>query len=329
MTDTRRLYAGMHDGVCALTSADGGDTWQCGPTTLLGHAASRLAVSASDSRRAYVAAYESGMYRTDDGGETWQKLDLFPCDYAHSVVVLPDNHDRILVGGEPAAIYRSEDGGQTWEECLSFKDVPEAEKWFFHSQTRYSHVRDMKLAPHDPDWIYAGIEVGGIVRSKDGGASWQQLHGTDDDIHSICFSPHSHATVYAGTARGPFRSDDGGDSWQPITNSLERLYTVPVTPAPDDDRHVLLAVANNAGRKGAQAYVSANGGEQWSRLWDLGAEDDMAIAFAWDPVDTQRVYAGTDSGKLYGSADRGGSWHPLNVELPSLAVGALALSVGA
>ena len=75
--------------------------------------------------------------------------------------------------------------------------------------------------------------------------------------------------------------------------------------------------------------MSANGGEQWSRLWDLGADDDMAIAFAWDPVDTQRVYAGTDSGKLYGSADRGVSWRPLNVELPSLAVGALALSVGA
>jgi photosystem II stability/assembly factor-like uncharacterized protein len=328
MTDIRRLYAGMHDGVCALTSSDGGDTWQRGPITPLTHAASRLASSASTSRRAYLAAYESGVYRTDDGGESWHRLDQYPCEYAHSLVVHPEDHDRILVGGEPAAIYRSEDGGLTWQECLGFKQVPESDKWFFHSQTRDSHVRDMKLAPHDPDLIYAGIEVGGIVRSKDGGASWQQLEGTDDDIHSVCFSPHSPSTVYAGTARGPFRSDDGGDSWQPITNELPRLYTVPVTPAPDDERCVLLAVANNAGRKGAQAYVSDDGGAQWSRLWDLGADDDMAVAFAWDPVDTQRVYAGTDSGKLYGSADRGRSWHRLNVELPSLAVGALALSVG-
>jgi photosystem II stability/assembly factor-like uncharacterized protein len=328
MTEMRRLYAGMHDGVCALTSTDGGDTWQRGPITPLSHAASRLAVSTADSERAYLAAYEAGVYRTDDAGETWRKLEGYPCEYAHSVVVFPDSADKILVGGEPAAIYQSDDAGLTWQECLSFKQVPESEKWFFHSQTRYSHVRDMQLSPHDSNLIHAGIEVGGIVRSKDGGATWQQLQGMDDDIHSICFSPQSSATVYTGTARGPFRSDDGGDSWNLITNGLERCYTVPVTPAPDDEQHVLLAVATNARRKGAEAYVSDDGGEQWSRLWDLGADDDMAVAFAWDPIDTQRVYAGTDSGKLYGSADRGRSWRPLNAQLPSLAVGALVLSVG-
>ena len=326
MANMRRLYVGMHDGVCALTSPDGCDTWSRGPVTPLAHAASRLAVSAASSRRAYLAAYESGVYRTDDGGETWQRLDLYPCDYAHSVVVHPSDHDRILVGGEPASIFRSEDGGATWEECLSFRQTPESEGWSFHSQTRYSHVRDMGLAPHDPDWIYAGIEVGGLVRSKDGGASWQQLHGTDDDVHSIGFSPHSPSTVYAGTARGPFRSDDGGDSWQPIAGKLDRLYTVPIAPAPDDHRHVLVSVANNAGRKGAQAYLSDSAGEGWSRLADLGADDDMAVAFAWDPIDPDRVYAGADSGKLYASVDRGKSWRRLEVELPSLAVGALALS---
>ncbi len=328
MTQIRRIYAGMHDGVCALTSTDSGDTWRQGPITRLPHAASRLAVSAGDPRCAYLAAYESGVYRTDDGGETWQRLESFPCDYAHSVVVFPDNRDRILVGGEPAAIYRSDDGGVTWRENDAFEQVSESENWFFHSKTRDSHVRDLQLAPHDSNLIYAGIEVGGIVRSKDGGTTWQQLHGMDDDIHSICFSPHNAGTVYTGTARGPFRSDDGGDSWHPVLNALERRYTVPVTPAPDDDKHVLLAVANNSGRKGAEAYVSDNGGERWSRLWDLGADDDMVVAYAWDPADTRRVYAGTDSGKLYGSVDRGRSWQRLNVELSSLAVGALVLSVG-
>ena len=328
MANTRTLYAGMRDGVCALTSIDGGDTWHKGPVTLLAHAASRLAVCAGDSRRAYLASYESGVYRTDDGGQSWRKLSSYPCDYAHSVAVFPENHDRILVGGEPAAIYLSEDGGNTWQECLGFKQVPESDNWFFHSQTRDSHVRDLQLAPDDPNLIYAGIEVGGIVRSKDGGVTWQQLQGTDDDIHSICFSPHNPSTVYTGTARGPFRSDDRGDNWRPITDGLERRYTVPVTPSPDDDRHVLLSVATNSRRKGAEAYVSDDGGTQWSRLWDLGADDDMAVAFVWDPVDSHRVYAGTDSGKLYGSADRGRSWSPLNVELPSLAVGALALGVG-
>ena len=96
---------------------------------------------------------------------------------------------------------------------------------------------------------------------------------------------------------------------------------MPVSPSPNDDRRVLLAVATNSRRKGAEAYLSENGGEEWSRLWGLGADDDMAVAFVWDPIDARRVYAGTDSGKLYGSMDRGRSWHTLNVELPSLAVG--------
>ena len=180
------------------------ETWLQVSVTPLAHAASRLVVSNKDSLRAYLAAYESGVYRTDDGGNSWQRLDSFPCGYAHSVVVFPDSDDRILVGGEPASIFGSNDGGRTWEEYLSFKQVPGAEKWFFHSQTRYSHVRDMQLAPHDPDVILAGIEVGGIVRSTDGGGSWQQLQGMDDDIHSICFSSNNPSTIYTGTARGTF-----------------------------------------------------------------------------------------------------------------------------
>ena len=65
---TRRLYIGSHDGVCSLISADGGKTWKTTNRTPLAHAASRLTVSYKNPLRAYMAAYESGVYRTDDGG---------------------------------------------------------------------------------------------------------------------------------------------------------------------------------------------------------------------------------------------------------------------
>ena len=319
-----RLYVGMHDGVCTLTGSNGSQSWQQGEVTPLAHAASRLAPSPSAPDRAYLVAYEAGVFRTDDGGRTWRRLVSYPTGYAHSVAVHPANPDLLFVGSEPAAVFRSQDGGESWEECLGFREVPEASEWDFHSATRLSHVRDLRMAPHDPDWLYAGIEVGGVVRSRDGGRSWRQLPGTDPDVHSLSFSPARPTTVYAATATGPYRSDDAGDSWEPIHDGLELRYTVPILPSPDDPERVLVAVGNNAGRGRARAYLSTNAGREWRRVESLGTEDDMVIAFAWDPVDSRLVYAGTDGGKLFVSADRGDSWEPMAVSLPSVAVGALA-----
>ena len=62
------IYVGMHDGVCTVSSTDGGQTWLQGPVTPLPHAVARLAVSPTQPQRAYLAAYEAGVYRSDDGG---------------------------------------------------------------------------------------------------------------------------------------------------------------------------------------------------------------------------------------------------------------------
>ena len=104
---------------------------------------------------------------------------------------------------------------------------------------------------------------------------------------------------------------------------MEWRYSVAVVSAPDDPSRVLTAVANNAGRKGAQAYASSNSGDAWERI-ALGADDDMVVAFGWDPLDMERVYAGTDGGKLYVSENRGETWRQGQINLLSIAVGAMA-----
>ena len=93
--DRRKLYIGMHDGVCALSSSDGGRSWHKGKVTPLDHAASRFSWSQADPQRAYLAAYESGVYRTDDGGENWLHVASYPSDYAHSIVVHPGDADTV------------------------------------------------------------------------------------------------------------------------------------------------------------------------------------------------------------------------------------------
>jgi photosystem II stability/assembly factor-like uncharacterized protein len=321
----RTLYIGMHDGVCVLTSTDAGQTWRQGPITLLAHAAARLTVSPTVPQRAYLAAYEAGVYRTDDGGMTWQHLAAYPSVYAHSVLVHPQDAQTVYVGSEPAAVFSSRNGGESWEESVGFQAVPEAKQWFFHAETRHAHVRDLRLAPHDPRCLYAGIEVGGVVSSHDGGTSWQQLPGTHDDIHCISLSPAQPQTVYVATARGPYRSDHAGQHWEFINHGLQRPYALHISAAPDAADLVLLSVSSSARRQQPQLYRSTTGGRTWQQLAPPGAEDDMVVAIDWDSNEPHCVYAGTDRGAILRSRDRGVSWEALPVRLPTVAVGALVV----
>ena len=328
MSQEKRIYVGMHDGVCTVISEDGGKTWQQGPVTSLAHAAARLTSSPADSRRAYLAAYEAGVFRTDDGGLTWNHLDSYPTGYAHSVLAHPTEAQTAYVGSEPAAIFRSSDGGNTWEECDGFRAVPESAEWGFHAPTRDSHVRDLRVAPNDPNCLYAGIEVGGMVHSGDGGVSWQQLPGLDADIHCVNLSGDRPDRVYVATASAPYRSDDGGGGWEAINTGLDRRYTLHIAAAPDDADLALVTVSSNARRGSPQFYRSTDGGRSWKLVEGLGQgenAEDMVVAFDWDPQEPDQVYAGTDSGELFRSEDRGATWQRLPVRLSTVAVGALAV----
>ena len=327
--EQRLIYVGMHDGVCAVSSNDGGRTWQQGPITRLPHAAARVAVSPMDPKRAWLAAYEAGVYRTDDGGSNWTHVESYPSDYAHSVLADPSAANGVLVGSEPAALFRSSDSGASWQECSGFQDVPESTNWGFHAPTRDSHVRDLVVSPGDVGLLYAGIEVGGVVRSTDGGSSWQQLPGLDDDIHCLHLGTDKQQRVYAATASAPYRSSNGGDEWEKINDGLDRRYTLHIAAAPDDADQVLVTVSENARRKSPQFYRSTNGGQSWLKVEGLGEgeeAEDMVVAFEWDPSSSNDVYAGTDGGELYHSSDRGQTWQQLPVTLPSVAVGALAVA---
>ena len=329
MAGTKRIYVGMHDGVCVVTSDDGDKTWKQGPVTALAHAAARLSASPADPSRAYLAAYEAGVYRTDDGGMTWQRLGSYPTDYAHSVLAHPDDADAVYVGSEPAEIWRSADCGATWDEFDSFRAVPEATQWGFHAPTRDSHVRDLRAVPGSANRLYAGIEVGGMVRSGDGGLSWEQLDGLNDDIHCVNLSANRADRVYVATAVAPYRSDDGGESWEMINDGLDRRYTLHISAAPDDADLVLVTVSENARRSNPQFYRSTDAGRTWQLVQGVGEGEnptDMMVAFEWDPQDPNTVYGGTDGGKLYRSGDRGITWEELPIQVGAVAVGALAVT---
>ena len=117
------------------------------------------------------------------------------------------------------------------------------------------------------------------------------------------------------TARGPYRSDDEGQHWELINHGLQRPYTLHISAAPDATDLVLVTVSTNARRQQPQLYRSTTGGHEWQHITSMESDDDMVVAIDWDPSDPQRVYAGTDRGRIFCSHDRGVSWEPLPMRL--------------
>ncbi len=182
------------------------------------------------------------------------------------------------------------------------------------------------MAPGDPNTMFAGIEVGGVVKSGDGGRSWNQLAGTHDDIHFVNISKAKPSRIYVATAAAPYRSDDGGDHWEVINNGLERRYTLHISASPHDADVVLVTVSSNAGRSNPQFYRSTDGGSHWQLIESIGNDADMVVSIDWDPIGQSLVYAGTDGGKIYCSNDDGRQWEPVRVNLSTIAIGALIVA---
>ena len=209
--------------------------------------------------------------------------------------------------------------------------MPEASEWGFHSPTRDSHVRDLRVASGDANGLFAGIEVGGMVCSGDAGGSWRQLPGLDPDIHCISLAQGMPGRVYVATASAPYRSDDGGSRWEVINSGIDRRYTLHIASAPADPNLALVTVSENARRGNPKFYRSTDGGESWTMVEGLGqgeSPNEMVVAFDWDPEEAGRVYAGTDGGGLFQSRDDGKTWEDLPVRLGTVAVGALAAGPG-
>ena len=193
----RKLYVGTLDGVCSVSSSNGGRNWEQGQVTPLDNAAARLSVSATQPGRAYLAAYEAGVFRTDDGGSTWRHLPAYPTAYAHSVLAHPAEAETLFVGSEPAAVFRSDDGGDSWTSQTSLPA---------------KNLGAVYFVDKDNGWI--ALENQNTIRyTTDGGDMWASVSTTSThpfaDIHFVD-KDNGCAVGDSGTI---LHSTDGGMNW--------------------------------------------------------------------------------------------------------------------
>jgi len=266
-----------------------------------------------------AGSYGHGMYRSEDGGRTWLPAnDGLTASAFRCISPDPLNPGAILAGTEPARLFRSRDGGRTWQELAGITRIAGHETWFLPYSPRAGAVRNVYAPPDRPGRLFASVEVGGLLRSDDGGETWTCPPViADEDIHHITGHPHQPDLLYAslGYASLPHRasddepyhyggiarSRDGGQTWQKLESDYTRATLIP----PSRPDLILAGPAPHVAREG-RIVVSSNGGDTWEPASN-GLDTplpDMVELFVAAPDDT--VWAVCSGGRLLRSEP--GAW---------------------
>ena len=307
------------DGV--YRSTDGGDTWThvgLEEAGLIG----RIVVDPTNPDRVYAAVLgnifgpnpERGVYRSTDGGETWEKV-LFVSDSTGAVdlAMNPENPREIYAttwraerkpwtlvdGGREGGVYKTTDGGDSWRKLGG--GLPDG------SQGPVGRS-GVTVSPADPDRVWALVtangERGGVYRSDDRGQSWTRVNGARTLRQRGWYYSHIHAdpqdknTVYVLNADA-HRSVDGGESFETIPMPHGDVHDLWIDPE-EPDRMV---VGNDGG-----AQVSQNGAETWTTM-----RNQPTAEFYRVEVDDQVPY------RVYGAQQDNST-----ISIPNWAPGGLA-----
>jgi hypothetical protein len=266
-----RLYVAMGHGLGVISASPGG--WRA-EGKLVGKRAYCVAFDPGRRERVYCGTEDDGLWRSDDAGETWQPVGPgIASPQVMAVAVSPiervSGYGVVWAGTEPSALFRSEDGGATWQERPALKSLPSAPTWRFPPRPWTHHVRWIQPDPVVADRLYVAIELGGVMRSLDGGLTWEDRKaGAEPDAHTLRCHRLAPGRVYEAAGGGFAESFDAGTTWVHCEAGLPWHYLWGLAVDSADPNTMVLSVSpgpghahgGNAGRHPASASPPAVAG---------------------------------------------------------------------
>jgi len=255
-----------------------------------------LEPSLTDPDAVFAGVEDAAMFRTTDGGQSWQELPGLRTHSTgnrwqpgaggmclHTILLDPVNAGRMFVAISAAGAFRTDDAGQTWRpinQGLHSQYIPDPNAEVGHC------VHRMAMHWSRPDVLYMQKHWD-VLRSTNGGDLWEEVSGNLPTDFGFVIDVHTHEpeTIYVLPIKSDsehyppegklrvYRSRSGGHDWEPLTNGL-----------PQRD-----------------CYVNV-------------LRDAMAV----DSLEPCGIYFGTTGGQVYGSADSGDSWAPIVRDLPAV-----------
>ena len=317
---SEELLVGTARGIARLRREGAG--WR-GDGTVLESQHNAAILIEPHSGHIYAGSYGDGsLHVSQDGGATWHHSDAGLTEHnVFSLEALTLNGAvRLFCGTEPAKLFVSDDLGATWSERPALRSVPTVDSWSFPGPPHVAHAKHIAFDPANPSTMYVSIEVGGLLRSDDGGDTWRDVPGMYEDVHRLVINPSQPSRMYVTGGDGLYASEDAGDSWQHWTTTEHEIggYPDQLVFNPRNPDVMFIASAKDspgAWRQthfaGARISRSTDGGRSWQVLRN-GLPDRMqgnieAMCLE-DWGESCSIFAATTAGEVFASDDAGDSW---------------------
>jgi photosystem II stability/assembly factor-like uncharacterized protein len=270
----------------------------------------------------FAGAYGGSIQASADGGRTWEPRDggLAEPNVYSIASVRQGSRVRIYAGTEPARLFYSDDLGGQWTELPSLREVPGVAEWSFPAPPHIAHVKDIAFHPDDSMTVFASIEVGALLKSVDGGETWQVLHGMYEDVHRCVINPRNPDRMYVTGGNGMYVTSDGGATWEHWTTRESEIggYPDQLVFAPRDPDLMFISAAHHSPGSwresrfaGTRVSRSRDGGRTWEVLGN-GLPDRLQSSIEAmcleDWGGSLSLFAATTAGEVFCSDDAGDTW---------------------